>query len=110
MLQQIGDRTPQSGRIARRDVEAVWLQVHSGRVGESAQEAFGARTRLDAAGDRPAVLHHISLPEGVGDDDRLGHRHRLQDRRHARLKIDVFQWHHDHRRARVKIAQRDIIE
>ena len=60
MLEQSFDRLAQSKNVSRRDVDACVL-----------------------------IADYIGLPTSLRAHDRLAHRHRLQDRRHAGLKIHI---------------------
>jgi len=83
MLQEVHERLTQCDGIARRHVEAV----------------------LSVA-DQPGA-HHAA---GAGQHDGLPHRHQLENRRDARLEIDVEQRHHPEPGARVELAEIRVVE
>src|SRR6266508_3015879 len=109
-IQEVLDGPPQSAGIVWWHVEAIRLEDDTRLRGRLPQQALGSRAWMTATRDLAAVLNHIGLANTVGHDHGLGHRHGFEDRGNARLKVDVIERHDDDRRARVQVAQGEVVE
>jgi hypothetical protein len=73
-------------------------------VGDCLSERSGV-TRRDVEAFDP-VVYDVDLALRSSDDDRLPHRHRLGDRCHPGIEVDVDERHDDEARAGIELSQR----